>query len=70
MQCINNFLTPFYIHAENQAMYERYLKNIYNNIGRNNDFAEMYRNKMEWFFKVERERYRRETEEMVIEQQV
>ena len=46
------------------------IKNIYNNIGRNNDFAEMYRNKMEWLFKVERERYRRETEEMVIEQQV
>lgn len=70
MQCINNFLTPFYIHAENQAMYERYLKNIYNNAGKNYDFAEMYRNKMEWLFKVERERYRRETEAMVIEQQV
>ena len=51
-------------------MYERYLKNIYNNIGKNNDFAEMYRNKMEWLFKVERERYKRETEAMVIEQQV
>lgn len=67
MQCINNFLTPFYIHAENQAIYWRYLKNIYDNAGKN-DFPALYRNKMAWLFRVEQDRYRRETEAMVIEQ--
>lgn len=49
MQCVNNYITPFYIHAENQGMYV------------------MEQSRLEQLFRAEQERYRRETEAMVVE---
>lgn len=49
MQCVNNYITPFYIHAENQGMYV------------------MEQKRLEQLFRAEQERYRRETEAMVVE---
>lgn len=52
MQCINNYTTPFIIHAENQAEYESRVHEP---------------DRLEQFFRMEQMRYKRETEPMVIE---
>lgn len=49
--CLNNYTAPFYVHAENRDTYERYLKTD------NDDLAR--------FFRIEQDRYRRETEGML-----
>lgn len=51
MQCVNNFITPFYIHVENQALYERYMR--------------LDVNKFCHLLHVEQQRYREETEGML-----
>lgn len=49
--CLNNYTAPFYVHAENRDTYERYLKTG------NDDLAR--------FFRIEQDRYRKETEGML-----
>lgn len=49
--CLNNYTAPFYVHAENRDTYERYLTTGNDNLAR--------------FFRIEQDRYRRETEGML-----
>lgn len=49
--CLNNYTAPFYVHAENRDTYEKYLKTD------NDDLVR--------FFRIEQDRYRRETEGML-----
>ena len=61
--CLSNHITPFYVHTENRDTYERYLKNIIN--AGTDDLREIHQNKLTGLFKIEQERYRRETEDML-----
>lgn len=61
--CLNNYIAPFYVHAENRDTYERYLKNIID--AGNDDLREIHQNKLAEFFRIEQDRYRRETEGML-----
>lgn len=61
--CLNNYTAPFYVHAENRATYERHLKDVIN--AGNNDLREIHQNKLAEFFRIEQDRYRRETEGML-----
>ena len=64
MQCINANLIPFIIHSENQETYERYIKISC----AGSAFSEMYRVKLCSLLKVEQDRYKEETEPLVINQ--
>lgn len=52
MQCINNYTTPFIIHAENQTEYENRVHEP---------------DRLEQFFRMEQMRYKQDTKPMVIE---
>lgn len=60
--CLDNHITPFYIHADNRDTYKRCLKDI---INADDDLREIHQNKLAELFEIEQERYRRETEAML-----